>query len=180
MVSKTGKNKFFGKLGKTIEIFFKAHLQFWFMLKLQIFVLLIFTTLSFLKSLGFSGSWRTCRLKSRRWSSSSSPKVWTPCGEKTLQSGFFTTPTKRTMRPTGRTWGRRFQRARWKPRIKKQHIFHYKTKLICFFLQSITFDEFKAFCLFTNNLEDFAFSVKLVTGANRPVGMGKTSLLVRK
>uniref|UniRef100_A0A3Q4ASP8 EF-hand domain-containing protein n=1 Tax=Mola mola TaxID=94237 RepID=A0A3Q4ASP8_MOLML len=28
--------------------------------------------------------------------------------------------------------------------------------------QSITFDEFKAFCLFTNNLEDFAFSVKLM------------------
>ncbi|TDH04590.1 hypothetical protein EPR50_G00134270 [Perca flavescens] len=37
--------------------------------------------------------------------------------------------------------------------------------------QSITFDEFKAFCLFTNNLEDFAFSLKMLTGANRPVGM---------
>ncbi|MEQ2203359.1 hypothetical protein XENOCAPTIV_029145, partial [Xenoophorus captivus] len=39
--------------------------------------------------------------------------------------------------------------------------------------QSITFEEFKAFCLFTNNLEDFAFSVKMITEANRPVGMGK-------
>ncbi|TNM84542.1 hypothetical protein fugu_008720 [Takifugu bimaculatus] len=37
--------------------------------------------------------------------------------------------------------------------------------------QSITFDEFKAFCLFTNNLEDFAFSVKLVAAAHRPIGM---------
>ena len=42
--------------------------------------------------------------------------------------------------------------------------------------QSITFDEFKAFCLFTNNLEDFAFSMKLVSGSNRPVGMGNTSV----
>ncbi|CAG5875845.1 unnamed protein product [Menidia menidia] len=39
--------------------------------------------------------------------------------------------------------------------------------------QSITFDEFKAFCLFTNNLEDFAFSMKMVTEANRPVGMAQ-------
>ncbi|KAM6970206.1 calcium uptake protein 2, mitochondrial [Aplochiton taeniatus] len=37
--------------------------------------------------------------------------------------------------------------------------------------QSITFDEFKAFCLFTNNLEDFAFSVKMISQANRPIGM---------
>uniref|UniRef100_A0A3P9DAK8 Mitochondrial calcium uptake 2 n=1 Tax=Maylandia zebra TaxID=106582 RepID=A0A3P9DAK8_9CICH len=39
--------------------------------------------------------------------------------------------------------------------------------------QSIAFDEFKAFCLFTNNLEDFAFSMKMVTEANRPVGMAQ-------
>uniref|UniRef100_A0A3P9HJ79 Mitochondrial calcium uptake 2 n=1 Tax=Oryzias latipes TaxID=8090 RepID=A0A3P9HJ79_ORYLA len=39
--------------------------------------------------------------------------------------------------------------------------------------QSITFDEFKAFCLFSNNLEDFVFSMKMVTGANRPVGMAQ-------
>lgn len=44
-----------------------------------------------------------------------------------------------------------------------------------FVLQSITFDEFKAFCLFTNNLEDFAFSVKLVADAHRPIGMGEVS-----
>ncbi|XP_042354670.1 calcium uptake protein 2, mitochondrial isoform X2 [Plectropomus leopardus] len=45
--------------------------------------------------------------------------------------------------------------------------------------QSITFDEFKAFCLFTNNLEDFAFSMKLVTEANRPVGMAQFKRAVR-
>ncbi|KAK9536076.1 hypothetical protein VZT92_005888 [Zoarces viviparus] len=45
--------------------------------------------------------------------------------------------------------------------------------------QSITFEEFKAFCLFSNNLEDFAFSVKLVTGANRPVGMAQFKRAVR-
>ncbi|KAM4544937.1 calcium uptake protein 2, mitochondrial [Odontesthes bonariensis] len=39
--------------------------------------------------------------------------------------------------------------------------------------QSITFEEFKSFCLFTNNLEDFAFSMKMVSGANRPVGMAQ-------
>ncbi|XP_053188276.1 calcium uptake protein 2, mitochondrial [Scomber japonicus] len=39
--------------------------------------------------------------------------------------------------------------------------------------QSITFNEFKVFCLFTNNLEDFAFSMKLVTNAHRPVGMAQ-------
>ncbi|XP_039632894.1 calcium uptake protein 2, mitochondrial [Perca fluviatilis] len=45
--------------------------------------------------------------------------------------------------------------------------------------QSITFGEFKAFCLFTNNLEDFAFSLKMLTGANRPVGMAHFKRAVR-
>ncbi|XP_068600419.1 calcium uptake protein 2, mitochondrial [Brachionichthys hirsutus] len=45
--------------------------------------------------------------------------------------------------------------------------------------QSITFEEFKVFCLFTNNLEDFAFSMKMVTGANRPVGMAQLKRAVR-
>ncbi|XP_033968546.1 calcium uptake protein 2, mitochondrial isoform X2 [Trematomus bernacchii] len=45
--------------------------------------------------------------------------------------------------------------------------------------QSITFEEFKAFCLFTNNLEDFSFSMKLVTGTNRPVGMAQFKRAVR-
>ncbi|XP_044077511.1 calcium uptake protein 2, mitochondrial [Siniperca chuatsi] len=45
--------------------------------------------------------------------------------------------------------------------------------------QSITFDEFKVFCLFTNNLEDFAFSMKLVTGTNRPVGMAQFKRAVK-
>ncbi|XP_040907153.1 calcium uptake protein 2, mitochondrial [Toxotes jaculatrix] len=45
--------------------------------------------------------------------------------------------------------------------------------------QSITFDEFKVFCLFTNNLEDFAFSMKMVTEANRPVGMAQFKRAVK-
>uniref|UniRef100_A0A3P8VUT6 Mitochondrial calcium uptake 2 n=1 Tax=Cynoglossus semilaevis TaxID=244447 RepID=A0A3P8VUT6_CYNSE len=45
--------------------------------------------------------------------------------------------------------------------------------------QSISFDEFKVFCLFTNNLEDFAFSMKMVSEANRPVGMAQFKRAVR-
>ncbi|XP_033834105.1 calcium uptake protein 2, mitochondrial [Periophthalmus magnuspinnatus] len=45
--------------------------------------------------------------------------------------------------------------------------------------QSITFEEFRAFCLFTNNLEDFAVSMKMVTEANRPVGMAQFKRAVR-
>ncbi|XP_044227764.1 calcium uptake protein 2, mitochondrial [Thunnus albacares] len=45
--------------------------------------------------------------------------------------------------------------------------------------QSITFEEFKVFCLFTNNLEDFSFSMKMVTGANRPVGMAQFKRAVK-
>ncbi|XP_061596656.1 calcium uptake protein 2, mitochondrial [Cololabis saira] len=45
--------------------------------------------------------------------------------------------------------------------------------------QSITFDEFKAFCLFTNNLEDFSFSMKMVTGANRPFGLAQFKRAVK-
>ncbi|KAM9788271.1 calcium uptake protein 2, mitochondrial [Neosynchiropus ocellatus] len=45
--------------------------------------------------------------------------------------------------------------------------------------QSITFEEFKVFCLFTNNLEDFAISMKMVTEANRPVGMAQFKRAVR-
>ncbi|XP_028838580.1 calcium uptake protein 2, mitochondrial [Denticeps clupeoides] len=39
--------------------------------------------------------------------------------------------------------------------------------------QSITFEEFKAFCLFTNNLDDFAYSVKMISEANQPIGMAQ-------
>ncbi|XP_028321698.1 calcium uptake protein 2, mitochondrial [Gouania willdenowi] len=45
--------------------------------------------------------------------------------------------------------------------------------------QSITFEEFKVFCLFTNNLEDFAFSMKMVSEASRPVGMAQFKRAVR-
>ncbi|XP_048042960.1 calcium uptake protein 2, mitochondrial isoform X2 [Megalobrama amblycephala] len=45
--------------------------------------------------------------------------------------------------------------------------------------QSITFDEFKAFCLFTNNLEDFAFSVKMISDANKPIGMAQFKRAVK-
>uniref|UniRef100_A0A1A8IA57 EF-hand domain family, member A1 n=2 Tax=Nothobranchius kuhntae TaxID=321403 RepID=A0A1A8IA57_NOTKU len=45
--------------------------------------------------------------------------------------------------------------------------------------QSISFEEFKAFCLFTNNLEDFAFSMKMVTESNRPVGLAEFKRAVK-
>ncbi|XP_048854547.1 calcium uptake protein 2, mitochondrial isoform X2 [Brienomyrus brachyistius] len=45
--------------------------------------------------------------------------------------------------------------------------------------QSITFDEFKSFCLFTNNLEDFAFSVKMISEANRPIGIAQFKRAVK-
>ncbi|KAK2828880.1 hypothetical protein Q5P01_019914 [Channa striata] len=45
--------------------------------------------------------------------------------------------------------------------------------------ESITFDEFRAFCLFTNNLEDFSISLKMVTEASRPVGMAQFKRAVR-
>ncbi|TSR75234.1 Calcium uptake protein 2, mitochondrial [Bagarius yarrelli] len=45
--------------------------------------------------------------------------------------------------------------------------------------QSITFEEFKAFCLFTNNLEDFSISVKMITDANRPIGMAQFKRAVK-
>lgn len=45
--------------------------------------------------------------------------------------------------------------------------------------QSITFNEFKAFCLFTNNLEDFAFSVKMISEANRPIGIDQFKRAVK-
>ncbi|KAG9340186.1 hypothetical protein JZ751_021911 [Albula glossodonta] len=45
--------------------------------------------------------------------------------------------------------------------------------------QSISFEEFKSFCLFTNNLEDFAFSVKMISEANRPIGIGEFKRAVK-
>ncbi|XP_051551665.1 calcium uptake protein 2, mitochondrial-like isoform X2 [Myxocyprinus asiaticus] len=39
--------------------------------------------------------------------------------------------------------------------------------------QNITFDEFKAFCLFTNHLEDFALSVKMISDASKPIGIAQ-------
>ncbi|XP_056140868.1 calcium uptake protein 2, mitochondrial [Lampris incognitus] len=45
--------------------------------------------------------------------------------------------------------------------------------------QSITFDEFKVFYLFTNNLEDFAFSMKMISQANRPIGIAQFKRAVR-
>ncbi|KAL2094187.1 hypothetical protein ACEWY4_008906 [Coilia grayii] len=45
--------------------------------------------------------------------------------------------------------------------------------------QSITFEEFKAFCLFTNNLEDFAFTVKMISEANRPIGLAQFKRAVK-
>ncbi|KAM9441352.1 calcium uptake protein 2, mitochondrial [Clarias gariepinus] len=45
--------------------------------------------------------------------------------------------------------------------------------------ESITFEEFKAFCLFTNNLEDFSISVKMIADANRPIGMAQFKRAVK-
>ncbi|KAI7812588.1 calcium uptake protein 2 [Triplophysa rosa] len=45
--------------------------------------------------------------------------------------------------------------------------------------QSITFDEFKEFCLFTNHLEDFAFSIKMINDANKPIGMAQFKRAVK-
>uniref|UniRef100_UPI00398EDD6D calcium uptake protein 2, mitochondrial n=1 Tax=Pristiophorus japonicus TaxID=55135 RepID=UPI00398EDD6D len=38
--------------------------------------------------------------------------------------------------------------------------------------ESISFEEFRAFCRFMNHLEDFAFTMNMFTAANRPVGIG--------
>ncbi|XP_078078254.1 calcium uptake protein 2, mitochondrial isoform X2 [Mustelus asterias] len=38
--------------------------------------------------------------------------------------------------------------------------------------ESISFEEFRAFCHFMNRLEDFAFTMNMFTAANRPVGIG--------
>ncbi|XP_078401566.1 calcium uptake protein 2, mitochondrial isoform X1 [Cetorhinus maximus] len=38
--------------------------------------------------------------------------------------------------------------------------------------ESISFEEFRAFCHFMNHLEDFAFTMNMFTAANRPVGIG--------
>ncbi|XP_076847170.1 calcium uptake protein 2, mitochondrial [Brachyhypopomus gauderio] len=45
--------------------------------------------------------------------------------------------------------------------------------------ESISFEEFKAFCLFTNNLDDFAMSMKMIAEANRPIGMAEFKRAVR-
>ncbi|MGH0185482.1 UNVERIFIED_CONTAM: hypothetical protein FKN15_018454 [Acipenser sinensis] len=39
--------------------------------------------------------------------------------------------------------------------------------------QSISFEEFKSFCLFTNNMDDFAFTIKMISEANRPIKMAE-------
>ncbi|XP_067889742.1 calcium uptake protein 2, mitochondrial [Heterodontus francisci] len=38
--------------------------------------------------------------------------------------------------------------------------------------ESISFEEFRAFCQFMNHLEDFAFTMNMFTAASRPVGIG--------
>uniref|UniRef100_A0A8B9H0E6 Mitochondrial calcium uptake 2 n=1 Tax=Astyanax mexicanus TaxID=7994 RepID=A0A8B9H0E6_ASTMX len=45
--------------------------------------------------------------------------------------------------------------------------------------ESITFEEFKAFCLFANNLEDFILSMKMIAEANRPIGMAQFERAVK-
>ncbi|TRZ01480.1 hypothetical protein DNTS_031894 [Danionella cerebrum] len=45
--------------------------------------------------------------------------------------------------------------------------------------QSITFDEFKEFCLFTNHLEDFTISVKMSIDASKPIGIAQFKRAVK-
>ncbi|XP_059502652.1 calcium uptake protein 2, mitochondrial [Stegostoma tigrinum] len=45
--------------------------------------------------------------------------------------------------------------------------------------ESISFQEFRAFCQFMNHLEDFAFTMNMFTAANRPVGIGQFKRAVR-
>ncbi|XP_051979195.1 calcium uptake protein 2, mitochondrial-like [Xyrauchen texanus] len=45
--------------------------------------------------------------------------------------------------------------------------------------QNITFDEFKAFCLFTNHLEDFSLSVKMISDASKPIGIAQFKRAVK-
>ncbi|XP_065123021.1 calcium uptake protein 2, mitochondrial isoform X1 [Paramisgurnus dabryanus] len=45
--------------------------------------------------------------------------------------------------------------------------------------QSITFEEFKEFCLFTYHMEDFVFSIKMMSDANKPIGMAQFKRAVK-
>ncbi|XP_066518132.1 calcium uptake protein 2, mitochondrial [Hoplias malabaricus] len=45
--------------------------------------------------------------------------------------------------------------------------------------ESITFEEFKAFCVFSNNMEDFALSMKMIAEANKPIGMAQFKRAVK-
>ncbi|XP_043547873.1 calcium uptake protein 2, mitochondrial isoform X2 [Chiloscyllium plagiosum] len=45
--------------------------------------------------------------------------------------------------------------------------------------ESISFQEFRAFCHFMNHLEDFAFTMNMFTAANRPVGIGQFKRAVK-
>lgn len=44
---------------------------------------------------------------------------------------------------------------------------------IFFYSQGITFDEFRSFFQFLNNLEDFAIAMQMYNFANRSIGKGK-------
>ena len=43
--------------------------------------------------------------------------------------------------------------------------------------QGISFNEFKKFCQFLNNLDDFAIAMKMYTYAQQPVSQGEASKL---
>jgi len=44
-------------------------------------------------------------------------------------------------------------------------------------LQGITFEEFRSFFQFLNNLEDFTIAMQMYNFANRSIGQGKRSVL---
>lgn len=50
---------------------------------------------------------------------------------------------------------------------------------ICFWLQGITFAEFKAFCQFLNNLDDFAIAMRMYTLSDQPISRDEFNRAVK-
>lgn len=53
-------------------------------------------------------------------------------------------------------------------------VFHHVNNVYCC-LQGISFEEFRSFFQFLNNLEDFAIAMQMYNFANRSIGQGKVS-----
>ena len=57
-------------------------------------------------------------------------------------------------------------------------VLDYELQWFPFIVQGITFDEFRSFFQFLNNLEDFAIAMKMYNFASRSIGQGLLSLLI--